>query len=274
VPPFLLFESAGAGRHVRFRGLLVPGGAALTADDDLVAIWRSAGGLRFQNYRALFTVLDVPTVQRSWIADILSGVAATASPHCPGPWRAWVDDRGYAALMSAPTKVVRSRAEQLPADPVGRRLLDLIRDYYRGREHDFEVCAVALWRLLAPATGPCELTPPGRDGGRDAVGGYILGPPADPITIDFALEAKCYSEDHSVGVKEVSRLISRLRHRHFGVFVTTSFFGQQVCDEVRTDQHPIALVCGRDIVDVLRSHGRGDPPSVRAWLDATQPAQP
>jgi hypothetical protein len=48
---------------------------------------------------------------------------------------------------------------------------------------------------------------------------------ADRISLDFALEAKCYAPENGVGVKELSRLISRLRHRQFGILVTTSFLG-------------------------------------------------
>jgi hypothetical protein len=56
VPPFLLFEKASStGRAVRFRGLLAPGGPALSPDDELAAIWRATSGERFQNYRARFT---------------------------------------------------------------------------------------------------------------------------------------------------------------------------------------------------------------------------
>jgi hypothetical protein len=47
-----------------FRGLLAPGGPGLSFDDELQAIWRSTGGRRFQNYRARFTVLDVPRIER------------------------------------------------------------------------------------------------------------------------------------------------------------------------------------------------------------------
>jgi hypothetical protein len=114
-------------------------------------------------------------------------------------------------------------------------------------------------------------TGPSRDGGRDAVGEYLLGPAADRIVVDFALEAKCYAETNSVGVREVSRLISRLRHRNFGVFVTLSFFHPQVYDEVRTDNHPIALICGQDIVETLRQHGYGDLAAIQAWLDRRFP---
>lgn len=265
VPPFLLFEKAGKGRDVRFAGLLAPGAATLTSDDDLVAIWRSTRGTRFQNYRAQFTVLDVPTVTRDWLNDVYDE-NSLGSARCPAAWSHWVESGTYTPLVAPATTIVRGKAEQLP-DRRGHELLAVIRDHYRGHQHDFEFCAIELWRLLAPATGRCDATQPRRDGGRDATGEYVLGPPSDPITIDFALEAKCYSGDNSVGVREVARLISRLRHRQFGVFVTTSYFNRQVYDEIRTDHHPIALVAGGDIVEALRSHGITDTDAVRAWLN-------
>lgn len=265
VPPFFLFEKVVPGRGVRFRGLLVPGAATLTSDEDLIAIWRSTRGFRFQNYRARFTVLDTGHITRAWIMDILAG-QAYVSPHCPAAWRAWVDNRDYRPLAAPPTTVVRSKREQEPRDAAGRAILSEIREHYRGREHDFELCAVELWRLIAPATGRCDVTQPSRDGGRDATGEYILGPPSDPVAIDFALEAKCYAETSSVGVREVARLISRLRHRQFGVFITTSHFNQQVYAEVRADGHPIAFIAGADIVTALRDHGYGDLRAMREWL--------
>jgi len=217
-------------------------------------------------YRARFTVLDVPHLPRVWLSDVLAGRAAE-SEHCPPAWRTWLDGRKYTPLLAPSTTIVRSRADQLPADPAGQAILAEIRETFRGREHDFERCAVELWRLIAPATGRCDVTQPSRDGGRDAIGEYVLGPASDPIAIDFALEAKCYSDTNSVGVREVARLISRLRHRHFGVFVTTSHFNQQVYAEVRADGHPIALISGRDIVEALRAAGYSDSLSVGAWLN-------
>ena len=73
VPPFFLFERATPGRAVRFRGLLAPGAETLSADDDLNAVWRSKHGLRFQNYRAKFCVLNAPEVPREWIDDLAAG---------------------------------------------------------------------------------------------------------------------------------------------------------------------------------------------------------
>ncbi|GAA0187640.1 restriction endonuclease [Streptomyces thermocarboxydus] len=270
VPPFLLFEKATPGRAVRFRGLLAPGGPTLTPDDELSAIWRTTGTQRFQNYRARFTVLDQARVPRAWIRHVLAG-GSPLDGGCPEVWQAWVESRVYRPLLAPATTVIRAPAQQLPNDRTGQAMLAEIREYFRGRETDFEECAVAIWRLIAPATASVDVTRPSRDGGRDAVGSYVLGPPAAPISIDFALEAKCYEPDHSIGVREVSRLISRIRHRNFGVLVTTSYFNRQVQSEVHEDGHPIALVCGRDIVDALRQHGRTTPEAVLEWLKQSFP---
>ncbi|MEV0417777.1 restriction endonuclease [Streptosporangium canum] len=270
VPPFFLFEKAAStGRDVRFRGLLAPGGAALTSDDELQAIWRSSRGVRFQNYRSRFTVLDVPKVPRSWIADLIAG--SPLGPNCPAPWQAWIEARTYRPLLAPATTTVRSTAEQQP-DAVGKRIVAAIHRHFSNRPHDFEACAVEIWRMMAPATGTCEVTRHSRDGGQDAAGEYLLGPAADRVAVEFALEAKCYALDNSVGVKDVARLISRIRHRQFGVFVTTSYFNNQVYGEVRTDAHPIIMICARDIADLLRSHGYGDAQAVQDWLDHRFPA--
>jgi hypothetical protein len=76
---------------------------------------------------------------------------------------------------------------------------------------------------------------------------YLLGPRADPVAVEFALEAKCYGPGNGVGVRETSRLISRLRHRQFGVPVTTSHLDSQAYREIREDGHPVAVYAGCDL---------------------------
>lgn len=271
VPPFLLFAKASPkGRNVIFRGLLAPGAATLAADDDLQAIWRSTSGQRFQNYRAAFTVLNTPVVDRAWIDQILAG--QPLGDACPPAWAEWVHGRAYDTLIAPATKVIRSRADQLPPDPVGKQILAAIHQHFTGRWSDFEACAVEIWRMLAPNTGITTVTRASRDYGRDAIGSYELGPAADRIPLDFVLEAKCYGPDSSVGVKETSRLISRIRQRMFGVLVTTSYVHEQAYSEVREDQHPIVIICGRDIVDILRRKGYSTPTEIKAWLASAFPA--
>jgi hypothetical protein len=118
-----------------------------------------------------------------------------------------------------------------------------------------------------------EVTRPVVDRGRDAVGEVLLGPDADPVPIDFSLEAKLYNHEAGVrvGTSDTKRLISRLRYRQFGVLVTTSVVGRQAYDEIREDRHPVVILAARDVVEVLARHGYGDVASVRAWLAAEFP---
>lgn len=67
-----------------------------------------------------------------------------------------------------------------------------------------------------------------------------------PLKIDCALEAKYYSKDTAVDVKQMSRLISRIRYRQFGILVTTSFVDKQAYSEVVEDGHPILIVTAND----------------------------
>lgn len=269
VPPIPLFAKTGNRADVRFLGLLVPGSPAVPSDEALVAIWRTTNGQRFQNYRAAFSVLNVPTIARAWLDDIAAG--SPMSNNAPAAWTRWIKT-GLPDRLLAPRSVqVRSREEQLPNTSDGMRIIEEIHQHFVSRPHDFEACAAEIWNMLAPATEELVMTRPSRDGGRDAVGQYRLGPIADPIKIDFALEAKCYAPLNSVGVREVSRLISRLRHRNFGVLVTTSWMNKQAYAEIREDQHPVAVVAAADIVDVLRQHNRGTVQAVKTWLAATYP---
>jgi hypothetical protein len=105
VPPFFLFTSTGNHRDVRFRGLLAPGSVSSSSDDDLQAVWRSKDGLRFQNYRARFTVLDEPRISRGWIKEVLAGTPL--GPSCPTAWRQWVLGRAYRPLLAEPTTIGR-----------------------------------------------------------------------------------------------------------------------------------------------------------------------
>ena len=119
------------------------------------------------------------------------------------------------------------------------------------------------------------ITRPSVDGGRDAIGTYRVGPLADRISLDFALEAKCYGPENGVGVKELSRLISRLRHRQFGILVTTSYLGLQAYEELRSDRHPVIVISGADIAGIiLVKAGIGTPKAVNEWLIASFPRQP
>ena len=100
-----------------------------------------------------------------------------------------------------------------------------------------------------------EPTRPVRDGGRDAVGEYQIsvgGNSKTSLKIDFAMEAKCFAPDTGVNVHHMARLISRLRPRQFGIFITTSYVNKQTYEEVLEDKHPILIITASDIAAILR----------------------
>lgn len=222
LPPVLVFTKTGEGRAVRFRGLAVPSG---DSSDGLVAIWRQTGGQRFQNYRARFEILDCPEVPRSWIVALSRGERSLAEGAAPAVWRRWVE-RGEVRRLRAPRTIqYRTKVQQLPsgretaANQVLKALIELFGEGGRWEPHDFEFVAAELFRAIEPRVFDLEITRSVVDGGRDALGKLRIGGDeshADGIAAEFALEAKCYSMTNGVGVKELSRLISRLRHRQFG----------------------------------------------------------
>lgn len=271
VAPVLVFRTAGTYRDVRFLGLAVPGASGMPATEDLVAIWRSARGERFQNYRAIFTILDCGHISRGWLDDIRTGRAN--SVNAPKEWLEWIEDGQPAPLRSSPNLRYRTKADQLPESDSDRRILEAIYERFRADPYEFEECAAQLAEMLLPSIVERDLTRRSRDGGRDAVGRYRIGSETNGIKVDFALEAKCYARDSAVGVKETSRLISRLRHRQFGVLVTTSYVHSQAYQEIVEDQHPILVVSGKDIVQILKNASIKDDQAVGQWL-STRFAQP
>jgi len=96
IPPFFLFSRSGtaaSSRSVRFEGLCAPGYPGISEMEDLVAVWKTRNGQRYQNYRATFAILDAPVVPRAWIKDLQE--AAQQSSNAPDAWRAWVEDGVY-----------------------------------------------------------------------------------------------------------------------------------------------------------------------------------
>jgi hypothetical protein len=264
VPPILIFSNAGEWRDVVFRGLAVPGVEGTSQVDDLVAVWKSNQGKRFQNYRAFFTILNLPAVRRAWIKDVQSG--NPFSQNCPEVWRTWVE-RGVTIPLRAKRSIeIRSRIEQLPTSGLARQMLSRIRSYYEDDPFAFEFCACRLTRLLLGSDTGIEPTRRYRDGGRDAIGTFKIGAGGSSILVDFAIEAKCYAESNSVGVKAIARLISRLRHRQFGVIVTTSYLHSQAYKEIIEDAHPIIVISGGDIVNILVRHGIASKDALESWL--------
>lgn len=274
IPPILVFSRAyEVGRDIRFLGLVAPGNPALSPDRDLVAFWRTIGENRFQNYEAYFTVLDCGSelITRDWLNSLIYD-HETALKEAPQAWRSFMEKGrdGINALRSPRIIQIPKRDEQLQCDAEGELCVNGIHDFFeaRGDFTGFEACAADIVMRMDPHFEHFELTRPWRDGGRDALGIYKMGtglPGNIPLKVDCALEAKCYQTNHAVGVREMSRLISRIRYRQFGIMVTTSAVDTQAYEEVVCDGHPILIVTRHDIAGILKRSGIG-PQNLLPWL--------
>lgn len=271
IPPFFVFKKTGNGRDVQFLGVAAPGNPKISPDKDLVAFWRTVKGKRFQNYEAYFTVLNTgkEAISREWINALIYDNTKSLQ-YAPDVWKRFIKNgrNGIEALKAPRILKVPTRYDQLQSDEEGNRCLAMIRKHYKENPYGFEVCATNIISKMDSNFTDFSITRPWRDGGRDAVGHYSIssgGKANYPLKIDCALEAKCYSENNSVGVQQMSRLISRIRYRQFGILITTSYVNPQAYNEVIEDGHPILIVTASDIACVLRNNAINTS-NIEEWL--------
>lgn len=272
MPPFLIFKKTGNGRDIKFLGLAAPGNPKISPDKDLVAFWRTINDNRFQNYEAYFTILntDKQPISRKWIESLIYDHANNLK-YAPDAWKEFIQKgrNGIIPLQAPRITHIPTKYEQLQSNIDGTSCINQIRSHYHNFAQGFEACAADIVSKMDQNFIDFTLTRPWRDGGRDAIGYYSIsngGKVNQPLKIDCALEAKCYSENNSVGVREMSRLISRIRYRQFGVMVTTSYVDKQAYSEVIEDGHPILIVTASDIAGILKKNSI-DSSSVDEWLN-------
>ena len=270
IPPLLVFQWAGRAFDAKFLGIAVPGNPNIPTDHELNAIWRSKNGNRFQNYEAYFTILDTgaEVISKDWLKSLIND-HANSLDLAPESWKNFIKygRQGVKPLLAPKNTEIPTKDQQLPDNLIDQKLIQQIRDYYSDNPFGFELCATKIIQKMDKNFELFELTRPWRDGGRDAIAKYRIGNTQNPILVDCAIEAKCYSQDISVGVKPMSRLISRLRYRQFGVLVTTSYVHSQAYREIVEDGHPILVINAYDIAKILRQSGL-DNDSIISWLDS------
>lgn len=273
IPPFFVFKKTGRGRDVQFLGLAAPGNPRISPDKDLVAFWRTMKEYRFQNYEAYFTILDTKNsiISKQWLESLIYDHEHSLR-FAPPAWKEFIafGRDGISALKAKRILDIPTRYEQLQSDEEGNRCIDVIRNFFKTDPFGFERCAVDLVSKMDTRFVGFDLTRPWRDGGRDALGYYVIGTGGKanhPLRIDCALEAKCFGQRNAVGVRQMSRLISRIRYRQFGIIVTTSFVDSQAYKEVVEDGHPILIVTASDIGTILRNNSINTS-NVNSWLSS------
>lgn len=262
IPPIFVFKKA-SGRDVKFLGLAVPGIKGKPQKDWLTAVWGcNKFGDRFQNYKSYFTILNTSSgseyedgfgINLAWLNDIEKGNACE-SIFAPKEWLKFINKKNYSSLVSRVEKTARSKEEQLPNTKEKMKMLKELHDFFIEKDngYSFELFAADFTKYMDNAVIDVSVTQPYKDGGIDGEGKYkIFNNAENVIYVDFYIQAKCYSPDHAVGVKDTSRLISRIKNRQFGIMFTTSYVHKQAYSELLEDGHPVVLITGKNIIDFI-----------------------
>lgn len=246
VPPILHFSRNKKG-WVRFNGLCVL--------DRLETAWFEDKGTPIINFRCHLSILDLEEVPLAWIhqratAEILEDIDSL----CPPVWRSYL--KGQTKKLYSWTSKIRSAENQLP--PVMTNDALILKQICNLSPVHFERFCRQLFQEIATHTGlqhQIRETRHVRDGGFDFYGRFIFPEPLG-YEIDFKGEAKKYVRTNSVGPKEVSRLVARLKRGEYGIFVTTSYYTLDSQKEVCEDQYPVRLFSGIDIINFLKVLGK------------------
>jgi hypothetical protein len=265
IAPTLVFQKLkiSGKSYMKFLGLAAPGARGHSAFEDLVAVWRVQDSTRFQNYRAKFTILKTRSIDREWLEDLVQGVGSS-SRKAPVEWTKWIKTGIYEPLIAERKAQPRDQKSQKCLNKNEENVLSRIMSSLTDRE--FEYASVEIVNLMDSRFYDFEITQKVRDGGRDAIGKYKVGHLDHQINLTATIEAKMWKGDIEIGVKPMSRLISRLKHRDIGVFITTSQFSKQVQTEIIEDQHPVLLVSGGDIARILISNEMDTAAKLDEWL--------
>ena len=280
VPPIFLFSkhpNKASPRSIRFLGVCAPGSPGLKPPNDLIRKQKQFESKRFWNYRATFTVLDIPVIKRAWIDDLETGIKD--SPHRPIVWKMWHKSGLYRPLQQKHCLGVRSPGMQLPKDDLRKAMLFKLYRYFSSEPYKFLHFAADIYALTDSKITLGRVNRHSSDGTYGINGGFQLGIDADPVRLGFLVESKCYNpgigarKRKSIGVKEVLKMLSRLGNRQFGVLVTTSVLTRQAYEAFRKQEHPVICMAGTDIINILISNNIISVEQLTRWLSQNYPTK-
>ena len=178
----------------------------------------------------------------------------------PKEWKTWVKN-GAAGLYKirrniSSAKLINS-TEQMPnPGSTDEKVLKQIYNYYKDSKHVFELLALRVTQELFEESGakfyPGWITSKSGDKGIDFVARMEVGSQISALKIVILGQAKCEKLDKPTNGVHIARTVARLKRGWFGVYVTTSYFSNNVQLEVLDDQYPIMLVCGKKIAETVQ----------------------
>lgn len=264
IPPFFVFEKGTIGRDVIFKGLAVPGSKFIDSDEDLVVVWKEREGLGYQNYKAIFTILDVPIISRKWLKDLRKEDPLSSNAH--KLWTKWYHTGYYFPRIENKDEKYKEKEEQIPSNSTDVAILEEIFKHFQN-EDSFKQFAVELIKLMDSNIIQCSIE---EDfyGDKDVVGKYKVGVNEHALFLNFSMETKLFPLNKAVKLKDLAQLILKLQGKQFGIMLTTSFVEPEAYKQIISSKYPILILTGRDIVDILKRTGLTTKVKMKKWLNS------
>lgn len=177
----------------------------------------------------------------------------------PKAWKTWVKHGNtslYKVRRNISTSKIISAQEQMPyPNSKEEKILNQIYEYYSKSKHVFELLAMRVTQEIFEESGakfyPGWITGKSGDRGIDFVARMDVGSQISSLKIVILGQAKCEKLDKPTNGVHIARTVARLKRGWFGVYVTTSYFSNNVQLEVMDDQYPIMLVSGKKIAEIV-----------------------
>ena len=179
--------------------------------------------------------------------------------YSPSSWKKWVKEGAtglYKVRRNISSSKIVTAAEQRPVlGSKEEETLKKIYDYYQEKRHVFELLAFRVTQEIFEESGvkfiPGWITSKSGDKGIDFVGRLDISSQMSAMKIVVLGQAKCEAIDRPTNGVHIARTVARLKRGWFGVYVTTSYFSDNVQIEVLDDQYPIMLVCGKKLAETV-----------------------
>jgi len=274
VPPIFIFRrypNQASPRSVRFIGIAAPGSPHVRPIKSLARIQRHINSQRLQNYRATFTVLDIPVISRTWIDDLETG--QISSKHRPIVWNMWQKSGLYRPLKPKRPRGIPSIKDQLPKRIDSKAMLLKLYRYFCAEPYQFLHFAAQLYARSDARTIIERVHRLAPDHYNVISGKYKLGMNGSSAFLEFVIDAKCYNpgsgnrKRKSVGEKDIEKLLSRLGNQQFTVLVTTSVVTPKAHKVIQNQNHPVVVIAGGDIIKILQSIPIRTVKQLSEWLE-------
>lgn len=105
------------------------------------------------------------------------------SSGAPEVWNQWVQTGAYRPLTFKPITVIRTVAEQMPDTENKIAILRVVYEHYKDSPYQFEGFATRIFQMHDRHVIIDQITRASIDGGRDAIGLYVLGLRMIPFTL-------------------------------------------------------------------------------------------